>query len=485
VTIPDHQPSLRRVLGLWPAVSVVIGTAIGSGIFLVPSDMVRAVGSPGMVFAVWIFGGVLTLFGALTYAELSAALPGAGGEFVYLNAAYGPFFGFVYGWTQTWVAKSASIATLATGFYTYLADFFPGLKVAAYTLHFPIGPGGGPLEVRYGQLFAISLILFLAGINYLGVRLGGGVQVAMTGLKLALIAGVIACGIFFAFSGVSGSPSPFTFHAAIPANPGGTAGFFAALVAALWAYDGWNNAGMLGSEIENPQRNLPLALIGGTLAMIGIYLLVNFAYFSVLSGAEVGASERVAADMMRRVFLGNALWSSRGAAAVSVAAMISIFAALNGSILSGSRIPFAMTQKGYFFHAFGTVHPRFHTPGASILLLGFWSSLLLLSGHYSQLYTLVIFPSWILYAMTAASVIVLRRKRPELERPYKVLGYPVVPLLFVMVAIGLLYSTLLESPRESGIGFGIIVAGLPFYFYWKTKAWADRALVEPKVNPLA
>jgi APA family basic amino acid/polyamine antiporter len=485
VRAPEHEPSLRRVLGLWPAASVVIGTAIGSGIFLVPSDMVKAVGSPAMVFLVWIFGGVLTLFGALTYAELSAALPGAGGEFVYLNAAYGPFFGFVYGWTQTWVAKSASIATLATGFYTYLADFFPGLKIAAYTLHYPIGPGGGPLEIRYGQLFAIGLILFLAGINYLGVRLGGGVQVAMTGLKLALIAGLIACGLVYAFSGASATPSPFTFQATIPANPGGVAGFFAALVAALWAYDGWNNAGMLGSEIENPQRNLPLALIGGTLAMIGVYLLVNFAYFSVLSGAEVGASERVAAEMMRRVFSGNAHWSARGAGAVSVAAMISIFAALNGSILSGSRIPYAMTHKGYFFHALGRVHPRFHTPGASIVLLGLWSSLLLLSGHYKELYTLVIFPSWILYAMTAASVIVLRRKRPDLERPYKVPGYPIVPLLFVVVATGLLYSTLIESPRESGIGFVIIVAGLPFYFYWKRVAEANRTAVEPRQNPVA
>jgi APA family basic amino acid/polyamine antiporter len=458
VKTPDSQPALRRVLGLWPAVSIVIGTAIGSGIFLVPSDMIKAVGSPSMVFAVWIFGGVLTLFGALSYAELSAALPDAGGEYVYLNAAYGPFFGFVYGWTQTWVAKSASIATLATGFYTYLADFFPGLRAAAYTLHYPIGPGGGPLEIRFGQIFAISLILFLAGVNYFGVRLGGSVQVAVTGVKLALIAGLTAAGLWY---GISTHTNTANLHSTMAADPGGVAGFFAALVAALWAYDGWNNAGMLGSEIENPQRNLPRALIGGTLAMIVIYLLANLAYFSVLTGAEVGASERVAGDMMRRV-LGHP-----GSAAVSVAAMISIFAALNGSILSGSRVPYAMARDGYFFHALGHVHPRFRTPSVSILLLGLWSSVLLLSGHYKQLYTLVIFPSWILYAMTGASVIVLRWRRPDLVRPYKVLGYPLVPVLFVIVAIGLLYSTLLTSPRESGIGFSIIVAGLPFYFYWK------------------
>jgi basic amino acid/polyamine antiporter, APA family len=440
---------------VWSAISIVIGTAIGSGIFLVPSDMVKAVGSPGMVFLVWVLGGILSLFGALTYAELSAALPEAGGEYAYLNAAYGPFWGFVYGWAQTCVGKAASIAALATGFYTYLADFFPSLNTAAWTLPLPIGPGGGPLEIRFGQLLAIGLILFLTGVNYLGVRLGGEVQVGGTALKLALIGGLVLSGL------LSGSAHTANLRSVMPADPGGVPGFFAALVAALWAYDGWNNAGMLGSEIERPQRNLPVALIGGTLAMIAIYLLANLAYFSVLSAAQVGASERVAADMMRRAV------GPSGAAVVSVAAMISIFAALNGSLLSGSRVPYAMARDGYFFRRVGDVHPRFRTPAAAILLLGGWSSVLLLSGHYKELYTLVIFPSWILYAMTAASVVVLRWRRPDLERPYKVLGYPVIPLLFVAVAIGLLYSTFRTSPRESGIGFAIILIGLPFYFHWK------------------
>jgi APA family basic amino acid/polyamine antiporter len=234
-----------------------------------------------------------------------------------------------------------------------------------------------------------------------------------------------------------------------------------ALVAALWAYDGWNNAGMLGSEIENPGRNLPRALILGTISVIVIYLLTDLAYFYILTAREVGASERVAADAMRRV-LGTA-----GGAAVSVAAMISIFAALNGSILTGSRVPYAMSRSGLFFKGIASVHPRFRTPGPAIVLLGLISSLILLSGQYDQLYTLVIFPSWILYGMTAASVIVLRLKQPDLPRPYRVLGYPLVPVLFVFVALALLYSTLRTSPRESGIGLGLIVAGLPFYFYWK------------------
>lgn len=453
----SSNPTLRRALGPWTTVAVVIGTAIGSGIFLVPTDMVKAVGSPSMVFMVWVFGGILTLFGALTYAELSAALPDAGGEYVYLNAAYGKFFGFIYGWTQTWVAKAASIATLGSAFFRYLGDFFPGLDGVIYTVHLPIGPHGGPLEIRYGQVVAIGVILFLAGVNYLGVRVGGSLQVTVTALKLSLIGGVIVAGL------VSSRGSVSNFHVSMEAHPGGIEGFFVALVAALWAYDGWNNAGMLGSEIEHPQRNLPRALIIGTSCMIAIYLLTNLTYFYVLTGPEVGASERVAADAMRRVL------GPSGGAMVSIAAMISIFAALNGSILSGARVPYAMARDGYFFHSMSRVHARYRTPTAAIVLLGAWSSLILLSGQYSQLYTLVIFPSWILYGMTAAAVIVLRRKRPDLVRPYRVPGYPFVPLLFVLVAIALLYSTLLTSPRESGIGLVLIAAGLPFYFHWKRR----------------
>ena len=452
-----QNPELRRALGPWATTAMVIGTAIGSAIFLVPTQMVRAVGSPAAVFSVWIFGGVLTLFGALTYAELSAAMPGAGGEYVYLTAAYGPFFGFIYGWTQTWVAKAASIATLATGFFTYLGDFFPSLGRVLYTVPLPIGPHGGPLEIRCGQLVGIALILFLAAVNYLGVKVGGGVQVAVTAIKLSLIGGVILLGLF------SGRGETQNFHTLIPAQPGGIPGFFVALVAALWAYDGWNNAGMLGSEIEQPGKILPRALISGTLAMMAVYLLANLTYFYVLSPVQVAGSERVAADAMRHVL------GAPGGAMVSVAAMISIFAALNGSILSGSRIPYAMARDGYFFAPIRTVNARFLTPGAAILLLGIWSSVVLLSGQYEQLYTLVIFPSWILYGMTAASVVVLRRKRPDLERPYRVPGYPVVPMLFVFVAVALLYSTFRTSPRESGIGLTVIIVGLPFYFHWKRR----------------
>jgi basic amino acid/polyamine antiporter, APA family len=452
----ETGPGLRRDLDIWGAAAIVVGTVIGSGIFLVPKAMVLRVGSPEMVFAVWVFGGLLTLFGALTYAELAAALPEAGGEYAYLREAYGPFFGFVYGWTQTWVAKSASIATLATALFYYLANFLPSLERTLATIPLPIGPGGGPLEIRAGQLFAMAVIIALGILNYFGVKLGGRIQVIVTVIKVTLIAGIVAIGLS------SGQGSASNFGTSVSAA-GGFTGFFAALVAALWAYDGWNNVNMVASEVRNPQRNLPLALIAGTLLVIAIYIVTNVAYFYVLSSQEVATSDRVAAEMMRRIL------GPRGADAVSAAAMISIFAALNGSILAGSRIPYALARDGFFFKPYAKISPTYHTPGVALILLSAWSAVLVLSGRYEQLYTLVIFPSWILYAMATASVIVLRKKRPDLARPYRTIGYPVVPVLFVLVAGMLIISTLVESPRESLLGLVIILAGLPFYFHWKRR----------------
>jgi len=462
-----EQPSLKRALGLWAAVSIVIGTVIGSGVFLVPSTMIRAVGSVHMLFGVWVFAGVLTLFGALTYAELAAAMPEAGGEYVYLTAAYGPFWGFLYGWTQFWVAKSGSIATLAAGFYTYFAIFFPsmGNSVAVFPWH--IGPGGSLLEIRYGQLVAIALILFLCGVNYLGVQAGGGVQVLVTVIKIALLIGVVGVGLFLGRSTLA----HFSGH--IPAGAG-FGGFFAAMVSALWAYDGWNNVSMVSSEIRDPQRNLPRALIFGTLAVIAIYLSLNVAYFYVLTPSEVGLSRHVAADMM------DSVGGRVATAGVTVAVLISIFAALNGSILSGSRIPYAMARDGLFFRTAAVVHPKFRSPGHAMVLMSVWSCIVVLSGRYEDLYNFVIFGSWILYLMTAFSVVVLRKKRPDLQRPYRVLGYPAVPVLFVIVALFLLLSTLHTRPRESIMGLGLMALGTPFYFFWKRRV--DTTLFLEKQN---
>jgi len=461
---------LRRVLGPWAAASIVVGTVIGSGIFLVPRAMIQRVGTPGMVFVVWVFGGMLSLAGALSYAELAAALPEAGGEYAFLREAYGPMWGYLYSWTQMWVAKSGSIATLGTAFFYYLTNFFPRLDGVFYTISLPLGPHGGPLEFRYGQLLAMGLILALAWLNYYGVRLGGNVQVAVTVVKVALIAFIILAGLGFGQAARETTQAgPVTGQEMPVPLPLTTAGFFAALVAALWAYDGWNNVSMVASEVRDPQKNLPRALIWGTLAVIGIYLLANCAYFHVLTAAEVSSTPRVAAEMMRRIM------GAPGASAVSVAAMISIFAALNGTILTGSRVPYAAARDGLFFSPIGRVHPRYQTPAISIVALSVWAALLVLSGRYEQLFTYVIFASWILYGMTTAAVIVLRKKRPDLPRPYRTIGYPWVPVLFVLVAAALVLSTLLDSPRESLMGIGLILLGLPFYVYWKKRLPADRA----------
>ncbi|MFY9728813.1 MAG: amino acid permease [Bryobacteraceae bacterium] len=457
---PAPGIELKRELGPWAAASIVVGTVIGSGIFLVPHDMILRVGTPGWIFVVWIFGGLLTLAGALSYAELAAAIPEAGGEYAYLREAYGPVWGFLYSWTQMWVAKSGSIATMATGFFYYLANFFPSLDGVFYRLPLPLGPHGAPLDFRWGQLLAIALIAALAWLNYFGVKLGGEVQTAVTAVKVALIAGIIVAGLGF------GSPHAPTPGSAAPLT---AAGFFAALVAALWAYDGWNNVAMVASEVRDPQRNLPRALVGGTLAVIAIYLLANAAYFRVLSPAEVGANPRVAGEMMRRI-LGAA-----GAGGVSIAAMISIFASLNGSILSGSRVPYAAARQGYFFSAIARVNETHRTPGVSILALSAWSAVLVLSGTYRQLFTYVIFASWILYGMTGAAVIILRIKRPDLHRPYRTLGYPAVPILFVLVAGVFIVSTLWDSPRESLMGIALILLGLPFYAYWSRRLHSGAA----------
>ena len=445
---------LRRDLGVWSAVAIVIGTVIGSGIFLVPKRAILKVGDPWELFFVWVFGGLLSLAGALTYAELAAAMPQSGGEYVYLKAAYGRLYAFIYGWTQMWVAKSGSVATLATAFYLAMLNFAPGLNSVIARIDAPIGPGWKPLEITAGQLVAIALIMGLGCVNYFGVKFGGGVQLVVTIAKVGLFAAIIVIG--FSFRGGTFNH----MNTSVAANPGGVAGFFAALVGILWAYDGWNNVSMVSAEIQAPQKNLPKALILGTLAVMAIYLLANAAYFYVLSANEVANADLVPAELMRKIF------GPTGATAVSVVAMVSIFAALNGSILTGARVPFAMARDGLFFKSFGEVHPEHRSPSVSIFGLSAWSCVLVLSGRYDELYTCVVFASWILYGMAAASVIVLRKTKPDMPRPYRTLGYPIVPMLFVLVAGLLIFYTLRDSPRESLLGLALIAIGLPFYFHW-------------------
>jgi APA family basic amino acid/polyamine antiporter len=414
--------------------------------------MINQMGSPALVFAVWIAGGLLSLFGALTYARLSTRFPEAGGEYVYLREAYGPFWGFTYGWLQTWVARSGACATLATGFFYYLGNFYPGLDRVLVTLPLPIGPGWAPLEIRYGQVIAIGVILILGVLNTLGVRLGAGVQVGLTAVKIALIAVVVLVGI------LSGAADAGNLQQSTPVSTstGAFLRFFAALVAALWAYDGWNTVAMVGSEVRDPERNLPRSLIGGIAGIIVIYLAANAAYFLVLNPSEAASSDRIAATMMNRAV------GSWGAGLVSFAAMMSMVAALNGTLLGGSRIPYAMARDRLFFPSAARIHPRFHTPAAAIWILTITACVLVLSGRYEELFTSVIFSSWILYAMAAASVFVFHRR--DGARSTANLW---IPAIFTATAVILLGATLVQSPRESLLGLGIIVIGVPFYRHWR------------------
>jgi amino acid transporter len=426
----NKRHELIRGLGVWGASSVVVGTIIGSGIFLVSSTMTRGVGTPAAVFFVWVFGGLLSLSGALAYAELGAMLPEAGGEYVYLREAYGPLWGFLYGWSQFLVMKTASIATLAAGFALYFTFFFPSLNLKAV---------------------AVIVVAVLGTVNYFGVRTGGAVQTFFTVLKVALILALVLAAL------VIGGGHWANFSTAVPVGSR-LSGFVVALVAALWAYDGWNNVSMAGGEVADPQKNIPRSLVLGTMGVGLLYVLANVAYFYILPAPEVEASRRVAGDVARK-FLGE--W---GGSAVALAAMVSMFAAINGSILSGSRVPFAMARDGVFFPALARVHPRYHSPHVAVIVQSVLAALMALTGQYDELFTYVIFASWIYYGLTGAAVFMLRRKHPEWPRPYRTWGYPVLPALFVAISGALVVLTLREQAWwRSLLGLGIIGLGVPAY----------------------
>ncbi len=441
-------PELARDLTLSHAGAVVVGTIIGSGIFLVPSEMMQAVGSARLVYLAWMVGGVLSFFGALTYAELGAMKPQAGGEYVYVRDAYGPLAGFLYSWTWFLIAKPASIATITTGLVRILGTFpiFSFFSQACISSTFTIA---------YGQLVAIGATLLISWLNYIGVRRAGDFQFLFTLLKVAIILGIVAVG--FSYSGGTWANFATEFTGA----KGGMAGFFAALVAALWAYDGWNDLNMVAGEIKNPQRNIPLSLIWGVATVGVLYILVNAAVQYVLPAAAVAASERPASDAVALV-LGHA-----GASLVSAGMAISMLVTLNGTIMSGARVPFATARDGYFFKAMAEVHPSFHTPSVAIIVqCGLAIILLLLGGSFRQFFSLAIFAEWMFYMIAASTVFVFRYRDPNADRPYRVWGYPLVPALFVLVAAALLYYTFTANLKSSAGGCLAILAGVPvFYFF--------------------
>ena len=439
-------PELARDLGVSHAWAIVVGTIIGSGIFLVPAEMMQAVGSARLVYLAWLVGGLLSFFGALTYAELGAMKPQAGGEYVYIRDGYGPLAGFLDAWTWFLISKPASVATLATGMVRVLGNF----PVFAFFIKDLMR---APFTINYGQLVAIAAALLITLLNYIGIKKAGEFQLLFTLLKVAIILGIVVVG----FSYSRGSWG--NFAGSYAGAQGGIAGFMAALVAALWAYDGWNDVNMVAGEVRKPERNLPISLIAGVATVGALYVLVNAAVQFVLPAAVIGASQRPASDAIATV-LGPV-----GAGLVSAGMALSMLVAMNGTIMSGGRMPFAMARDGYFFAALARVHPRFHTPSVALLLQAMLSIALLLSGgSFRQFFSLAIFSEWLFYMLTASTVFVFRRREPDAPRPYRVWGYPVVPTLFVLASTVLLYYTFTDNLRNSALGCLVILAGIPVFY---------------------
>lgn len=449
-TPPAAQPALLRDLGAWDGALITIGSILGTGIFITTGDIARALPHPGLILALWVVGGLLTIAGALSYAELGAMFPRAGGQYHFLKEAYGPLWGFLFGWASFLVIMSGGIATLAVGFGEYLGSFLPFFSTRNVLFALPAGPW--TVQVSGGQLAGALAIAFLTGVNYLGLREGTGVQNAVTVVKIASILGLAGFGLL--------APAPVSPDLAGPLPGNVLAAFGVGMIAVLWSYDGWYNLTFLAGEMRRPERSLPWGLIVGTFAVMGLYGLVNVVYVRALPVAAMGETGRIGEAAAA------ALFGPRGARLVSLAVLISTFGCISSTILGVSRIYLPMAQDGVFFPAVARIHPRYRTPAASILAQGIWSTLLALSGTYEQLYTYVIFAAVVFHAATGAAVFVLRRTRPDAPRPYRTWGYPWVPALFILSSLALVANTLVEKPTESLIGLGFVGLGLPAYAWW-------------------
>ena len=441
-----------RGLGLWSAIAVVIGDTIGTGVFLVTSDMARAVGSAALVFVAWIAGGFIVLCGAFCYAELGAAFPKAGGPYVYLSRGLGPVWGFLFGWMSSFLDRPVAMAGLAAGFLRFAGFLFPVVATELFRGHV----GSYEFVFTAAQPLAALLVLVVTGINYLSVQMGGSIQVLLTGLKMGTIVAIVIAGILLGRPHVA-DIAPVAAHW----GWGTIAAVLTALVPAMWAYNGFNDLGDLGEEIVNPQKNIPLAIILGLLTVGGLYLLVNIIYFRSLPISEIAASQHVASDVVRS-FAG-----SRGAGWLTVAMAVSALGALHVVVMTGARIPYAMARDGVFFSFAKRIQPSFHTPSGALVFLGCVAALLALTGTFEELYSLFVFSVWIFFALTAIAVLRLRWTEPELVRPYRAWGYPWTVLIFLVAAVALTINLWMVRPVRSSLGLLVIAAGVPFFYRWR------------------
>ncbi len=439
---------LPRHLGLWSAVAVLVGSTIGSGIFRVPASVAERLQEPGPVLLAWVLGGLIALFGALTIAELAGALPRSGGVFAYILEAFGPLPAFLFGWSELAVIRASALGAIATIFAEYLGYFVPLT----------------PIQVRLVAAAAVGAVGLL---NYLGVSRAAVVMNLTTIAKYGALA---ALGLL-AFGAGDGTWEHFT-----PAWSGGlnVSLMGTALIAIMWTYDGWADLSFMGGEVKNPGRTLPMALILGTFSILVIYLLLNIAYIYLVPLPEMARSPLIAATAAERIpVLGR-----YAGAIISLVVMISCFGTLHGSMMTGPRIFFAMSDRGLFFQSIARISPRYQSPSVAIWLATVLGVVYVLLNDFQQLADKFILGIWPFYALAVAAVFVLRRTRPDLPRPYRTWGYPVVPMLFLLASVGMMVNALWTDPVNTGITFGIILAGLPAYFAWR--AWANKKLAADK-----
>lgn len=434
--------NLPRVLGFKDVIGILIGSVIGSGIFIVPAEVAAQVSSPLLMLAVWLVGGILSFFGALVFSELGAAYPAAGGMYVYLRESFGSLIAFLFGWSLFLVIDSGAIAALAVAFASnYLPYFF---AISPFTQ----------------KMVAVLFIALHVAINYVGVRWGALVQNILMVVKFGVILAITLLVFFMA----KGNPANFVQPPVGSFTPGLVSSFGIALVASLWAYKGWECVTFSCGEIKRPERNLPLGLFVGTLLVLVCYLITNLAYLYVAPTAQIAKSPTIAADAMT-LAIGPA-----GGSIIAFVILFSIFGAAGAIVVTSPRVYFAMARDGLFFQKIAAVHPKYLTPHVSIVTLGLWSAILSLSGTFNQLLTYVIFGQWIFFGLTVAAVFVLRRKRPDLPRPYKTWGYPITPALFILCAIYISLNSLVTQFESAMFGLLVILVGIPAYLYWKRRA---------------
>ena len=459
----EKRLELVRGLGAWASAAIVVGTMIGTGIFLKPAEMAREGRSVSIVFAAWIIGAILSIFGALSFAELGSMIPEAGGEYAYLRRGFGPVYGFLFGWMHTIVGRPSSLASIAAGMMRFLSFLLPVIAAPLFSIHIAIPGLSGWIKpydfvFTWAQPLAVVWLLIMTGVNYLGVRLGGAVQVFLTTIKIMSV--IIVIGVAF-FSPAPAPRPPDPFWPAVGMGLGAIfSAFLATLAAALWAYDGWEDLNLVGSEVENPHKNFPRALVGGVGFVAAIYLLFSAACLKVLPFENVAASQHIASDVVEFIK------GPTAAAWITVAMAISALGSMNTSVLSGSRVGYAMARDGIFFKIVGGIHPKFRTPGRSLIFQGVLASLMVLTGTFEELTNLFIFAAWIFYASAVLALFRMRKTEPDLPRPYRCWGYPWVPGLFVAGALALTFNIWLERPGRSSIGLLLILAGLPFYRRW-------------------